>query len=296
MDHETPRHRPQLSSAGRAPTHAASAVDEFGSARDASIAGEFPLTIYVNRREIVTLMTLGTRPEALTLGYLRNQGLVRVLEDVLSIQVDWEVNAAAVRTRGDDTDWDARLARRTVTTGCGQGTVFGDLMSELDGIELARPRLKQSTIYALLANLSRANEVYKSAGAVHGCALCAGAEVLAFVEDVGRHNAVDAIAGLMWLDGVPGDDKIFYTTGRLTSEMVLKVAQMRIPVLLSRSGITLMGLELARRVGVTLIARAKGRHFLVFNGAGNIDYDAIPDVPPQARPAGPVRRNAAERA
>ncbi len=286
--------RPQLTSAGLDPTCAATVIDEYGTERAASIAAERPLTVYVDRRELVTLMTLGTRPEALVLGYLRNQGLVRDLDEIASVHVDWEVAAAAVRTRHGIAGWEEKLSKRTVTTGCGQGTVFGNLLAELDDLHLAQPRLRQSEIYALLRNLGRENEVYRSAGAVHGCALCRGTEILVFVEDVGRHNAVDAIAGLMWLDDIPGGDKIFYTTGRLTSEMSLKVAQMQVPVLLSRSGVTHMGLEIARKVGVTMIARAKGRHFLVFNGADNIEFDAVPDVPPEARPSGPVRRSAGE--
>ncbi|MBZ0171895.1 MAG: formate dehydrogenase accessory sulfurtransferase FdhD [Phycisphaerales bacterium] len=288
------RYRPEMTRAGLEPTYPASAVDEFGEAREARIAGELPLTIYVDRREIVTLMTLGTFPEALTLGYLKNQGLIDDIRNVVSVHVDWDVNAAAVRTRDGIGDWEEKLARRTVTTGCGQGTVYGDVMEQLGKVRLPRPRTAQSVIYSLLARLSRENEIYKSAGAVHGCALCLDDQVLTFIEDVGRHNAVDAIAGLMWLDGVDGGDKIFYTTGRLTSEMVIKVAQMGIPVLLSRSGITRMGLELARQVGVTMISRAKGRHFLVFNGADNIVFDAIPDVPAEARARGPLRRSASE--
>lgn len=269
-------HRPVLTRSGLPPTYAAEAVDETGAALPTHIAGEFPLTLYVDKREIVTLMTLGGQPELLTLGYLRNQRLVESIEDIVSVQVDWETGAVAVTTRLGTEDWDEKLARRTVTTGCGQGTVFGNIMEELDGIRLPRVRLAQSRIYRLLRNLNAYNEVYKSAGAVHGCALCRDEEILTFVEDVGRHNAVDAIAGRMWLEGDTGGDKIFYTTGRLTSEMVIKVAQMGIPALLSRSGITKMGLDLARQVGVTLIARAKGRHFLVFNGADLIEFDERP--------------------
>ena len=175
----------------------------------------------------------------------------------------------------------SRLDKRTVTTGCGQGTLFGDIMERLDQVELPERSFQQSEIYALLRNITAYNEVYKQAGAVHGCALCQGTEILHFVEDVGRHNAVDAIAGQMWLeDDLEGGDKSFYTTGRLTSEMVIKVAQMGIPLLLSRSGITRMGLEIGRRLGVTLIGRAKGKHFLVFSGAENIRLDAVPPQRP----------------
>lgn len=279
--------RPTLSKAGLAPTHAVSAVDEYGESYESFIAAERPLTLYVDKREIVTLMTLGGQPELLALGYLRNQGLVDDLSAIAAIQVDWDVEAAVVTTRAEGTLRSERLEKRTVTTGCGQGTVFGDIMEELDNLRLPSVRLRQSTIYGLLRTLSEHNEVYKQAGAVHGCALCRDENILVFVEDVGRHNAVDAIAGRMWLDDMSGADKIFYTTGRLTSEMVIKVAQMGIPVLLSRSGITQMGLDLARKVGVTLIARAKGQHFLVYNGAEGIEFDAKPT---RARPAKGRRR------
>ncbi|MGQ0656856.1 MAG: formate dehydrogenase accessory sulfurtransferase FdhD [Chromatiales bacterium] len=269
-----------MTRSGLAPTYAVTATDEFGEAQESAIAGEFPLTVYVDKRELVTLMTLGTFPEALTLGYLRNQALVSDLEEILAVQVDWDVQSVAVTTRSGIEGWEEKLARRTVTTGCGQGTIFGQIMEDLDQLQLPQTPIRQSTIYGLLRNLNEYNEVYKSAGAVHGCALCKDAEILIFIEDVGRHNAVDAIAGMMWLDGIGGEDKLFYTTGRLTSEMVIKVAQMRIPALLSRSGITKMGLELAQKVGVTMIARAKGRHFLVYNGETNILHDDKPSLRP----------------
>ena len=276
-------YRPEMTDNGLDNLHRVEAVDEQGESRELSIAGESPLTIYLNAREIVTLMTLGTRPELLTLGYLRNQGFIDDIRQIKAVQVDWEVEAVAVVTHGDTiADLDERLAHRTITTGCGQGTVFGNLMEEIEEARLPVQRLLQSDLYALLDNLRACNEVYKNAGAVHGCALCRGTEVLSFVEDVGRHNAVDALAGEMLLSGQTGADKIFYTTGRLTSEMVIKVAQMGIPTLLSRSGITRMGLELARKVGVTLIARSKGRHFLVFNGTEHIDYDQRPPVLPSS--------------
>ncbi len=243
------------------------------------IADERPLTIYLDSYEIVTLMTLGVAPELLSLGYLRNQGLINEISEIKAVQVDWEVNAAAVTTFAERDDWRERLGPRIVTTGCGQGTVYGDIMEQLDALHMQPPRLKQSTIYALLKNLNAYNDVYKSAGAVHGCALCQGAEVVSFIEDVGRHNAVDAIAGKMWLEDIHGEDKLFYTTGRLTSEMVIKVAQMGIPVLLSRSGVTQMGLKLARDLGVTMFSRTKGKHFLIFNGAENIEFDV--NLPPK---------------
>jgi len=202
--------------------------------------------------------------------------MVNDIEAIKAIQVDWEIDAVAITTHAGIDDLDAKLDRKTVTTGCGQGTVFGDLMEDIEKISLPRLALKQSSIYALLTTLNEYNEVYKNAGAVHGCALCSEHGIEQFIEDVGRHNAVDAIAGHMWLNDVDGADKLFYTTGRLTSEMVIKVALMGIPVLLSRSGITAMGLEIAQQVGVTLIARAKGRHFLVYHGGELIEYDDIP--------------------
>jgi FdhD protein len=266
-------YRPELSDAGLSPTSPADAVDEYGNIRELNVAVERPLTIYLDGFEIVTLMTLGTQPELLTLGYLRNQGLVSELSEIRSVQVDWEVNAVAVTTHSARNDWKERLGPRIVTTGCGQGTVFAGVMEELRKVRLPTPRLKQSQIYALLGNLNAYNEVYRSAGAVHGCALCQRDRVLVFIEDVGRHNAVDAIAGRMWMDAIDGGDKLFYTTGRLTSEMVIKVAQMGVPVLLSRSGLTRMGLELARELGVTLFSRAQGRHFLIYNGAENVELD-----------------------
>lgn len=234
------------------------------------IAGEHPLTIYVDKREILTIMTLGAAPEALVIGYLRNQRLISSIEEVVSVQVDWEVNACSVVTRNGLQNLDEKMAKRTKTTGCGEGTVFGDLMAEIDSVQLRDDvALKQETLFAMLNNVRIHESIYKQAGAVHGCALASikDGAILTFVEDVGRHNAVDAIAGWMWLEGVSGDDKIFYTTGRLTSEMVIKAAQMRIPVLVSRSGLTQMGYSIAEQVGITMIGRAVNKHYLLFTGA-----------------------------
>lgn len=266
-------YRPEMTNAGLQPTQAVNAIDEYQNIREVHIADERPLTIYLDRYEIVTLMTLGTHPELLTLGYLKNQGLIQNINEITSIQVDWEVNASVATTQAEDNSWVDKLGSRTVTTGCGQGTIFGDIMEQLEEVKLEPLHLKQSGIYALLKNLNAYNDVYKTAGAVHGCALCKGTEILTFKEDVGRHNAVDAIAGLMWLENISGSDKLFYTTGRLTSEMVIKVAQMGIPALLSRSGITQMGLKIAQDVGVTMFSRAKGKHFLIYNGAEHIEFD-----------------------
>jgi FdhD protein len=277
------RRLPELTDAGLKATADVIARNEFNEAVPGSIAVERALTIYLDKREIVTLMTLGNHPELLILGWLRNQRMVDDIEAIKAIQVDWEAEAVAITTRDGVADLDGKLGRKTVTTGCGQGTVFGDLMEDIDQIRLPRPTLKQSSIYALLQALNEYNEIYKNAGAVHGCALCSEAEgIEQFIEDVGRHNAVDAIAGYMWLNDLDGAGKLFYTTGRLTSEMVIKVALMGIPVLLSRSGITAMGLEIAQRVGVTLIARAKGRHFLVYHGGELIDYDDMPPARPRS--------------
>ena len=222
-------------------------------------------------------MTLGNHPELLILGWLRNQRMVDNIEDIKAIQVDWETESVAITTHCGVEGLDEKLSHKTVTTGCGQGTVFGDLMDDIDKVKMQQSSLRQSSIYDLLKALNEHNEVYKNAGAVHGCALCTGEHIEQFIEDVGRHNAVDAIAGHMWLKELQGNDKIFYTTGRLTSEMVIKVALMGIPVLLSRSGITRMGLEIAQKVGVTLIARAKGRHFLVYHAREFIEFDAMPE-------------------
>jgi FdhD protein len=266
----------QLTDAGLQASTSTTAIDEYGQERAGHIAAERALTIYLDKKEIVTLMTLGTQPELLVLGWLRNQRLLPDISHIKAIQVDWETESAVITTHNGVADLDVKLGRRTVTTGCGQGTVFGSLMDDIDKIKLPRVTTRQSTIYQLLKTLSEHNEVYKRAGAVHGCALCQDQNMIHFVEDVGRHNAVDAIAGQMWLNDTHGHDKLFYTTGRLTSEMVIKVAQMGIPVLLSRSGVTEMGRDLAEKIGVTLIARAKGRHFLIYHGADQIEFDAMP--------------------
>jgi FdhD protein len=272
-------YRPLLSDAARPSTFNVPAVDENGATRDTPIAGEHPLTLYVDKREILTLMTLGAAPEALAIGYLRNQRLLDRIEDIVSVQVDWDVNAVVINTRSGLKDLEAKLGKRTTTSGCGQGTVFGDLMEEIDSVRLPRNvTLTRSTLYALLDRVRVHETIYKQAGAVHGCALATNgdgaSEILYFVEDVGRHNAVDAIAGMMWLDRVDGGDKIFYTTGRLTSEMVIKAAQMGIPFLVSRSGLTQMGYEIAQKVGITMIGRATNKHFLLFTGGERFRAEA----------------------
>jgi FdhD protein len=268
-------YRPQLSHASASLTHEVTAVDERGRRSMLHIPAERPLTVYVDKRELVTLMTLGGAPEALTLGYLRNQRLVRALHDIVSIQVDWSVDAVAVVTRKGIAGIEERTAKKVVTTGCGQGSVFGGLMDEVDQIHLPpEARLTQSVVYRIVETIRTQQSVYKQAGSVHGCALFSNTgELLYFVEDVGRHNAVDAIAGLMWLDGISGADKVFYTTGRLTSEMVIKGAQMGIPFLLSRSGTTQMGHMVAEKVGMSLLARCTGRHFLLLSGEERLVFE-----------------------
>lgn len=265
-------YRPKMSQAGRAPTHAVTAVDEQGRVRDVHVAGELPMTLVVDEKEIVTLMTLGTHPEALALGFLRNQRLIESLEEIVSVEVDWSEEWVKVTTRDGKglADQEAKLGGRTVTTGCGQGTVFAHTLDELYAAKLPQVTVSRSTVPALLREINEHNEIYRNAGAVHGCALCVGAEVELFAEDVGRHNAADAISGMMWLDGIEGGDKLFFTTGRLTSEIVMKTAIMGIPAIISRSGVTQMGLELAQHLGMVMIARARGTNFLVYAGAERV--------------------------
>ncbi|AMR79554.1 formate dehydrogenase accessory sulfurtransferase FdhD [Cupriavidus nantongensis] len=271
--------RPELTQAAVPLIEEVEVVDEQGRVRAAWLPGERPLTVYLDKRELVTLMTLGGAPEHLVLGYLRNQRLVESIEDIAAVQVDWETESAAVTTRTGVDRIEERTARRVVTTGCGQGTVFGSLLDEVDSIRLpVGATLDQDTLYGIIDTIRLQQSVYKQAGSVHGCALFQGTELLMFVEDVGRHNAVDAIAGRMWLEGMTGSDKIFYTTGRLTSEMVIKGAQMGIPFLLSRSGVTQMGYQMARRVNLTLFARCTGKHFLLYTGRERFRHRQPEDV------------------
>ena len=274
--------KPTLSQEGLAPTHAVNAINQFNEIKEVHVAGESPLTLKVNDKELVTLMTLGTHPEQLSLGYLRNQRLLENISDIKSVNVNWDKELVEINTHAgkEITNWEEKLSKRTITSGCGQGTVFSCTLDKLYDARLPKVSLKQSKIYELLNEITTFNDIYKKAGAVHGCALCYETKILKFVEDVGRHNAADAISGWMWLEDVEGGDKIFYTTGRLTSEMVMKSALMGIPVLLSRSGVTHMGLELAKDLGIIMIARAKGRAFLVYNGSDQIVFDAPPKKPP----------------
>ena len=282
-----PRPLPRLTQAQASLTREVEVLDEFGQRRTMHIPNERPLTLYVDKREIVTLMTLGSAPELLVLGYLRNQQLVASLDDIESVTVDWDVGAAAVKTRRGGIDIEARTARRIVTTGCGQGTMFGSLMDQLDNVRLPPPagaRIRQSTLMALNEAMRKTDSVHRKAGSVHGCALFRGTEMLTFVEDVGRHNAIDTIAGWMWMNGDSslglGGDKVFYTTGRLTSEMVTKAAQLGVPIVISRNGVTQMGHELACKLGMALFGRASHRHFICYCGFERFDAEPEPARPP----------------
>lgn len=268
-------YRPEFSSTPVALTYDVNAIDETARTAPLAIPAERPLTVYVDQRELVTLMTLGAAPEALTLGYLRNQRLVQAIEEIVSIHVDWDKHAVFVSTRDGIANIEERTAKRVVTTGCGQGTMFGGLMDEVDTIVLPPDaRLKQSTLYKIVNTIRTQDSVYAKAGSVHGCGLfSAEGELQYFIEDVGRHNAVDSIAGIMWLENISGADKVFYTTGRLTSEMVIKGAQMGMPFLISRSGTTQMGHLVAEKVNMTLLARCTGKHFLLVTGKERMVYE-----------------------
>jgi FdhD protein len=268
----------QMSSASVPLVHEVEILDEAGRKKLTHIPGERSLTIYLDKREVVTLMTLGSAPEALVLGYLRNQRLVQSPDDIESIQVDWETDSAAVKTRRSTVDIDALTSKRVVTTGCGQGTMFGGLMEEISEIALPEgPKLSQEAIVTLIDAIRVHDSIYKQSGSVHACAVFErdgddGVKLLHFIEDVGRHNAVDSISGLMWLANKPGKDLIFFTTGRLTSEMVIKGAQMGVPFLLTRSGVTLMGLELARKTNLTILSRCSGKHFEIYNAPQRVIF------------------------
>ena len=272
----------QMSNASVPVVHEVQILDEAGRTKRTFVPGERPLTIYLDKREVVTLMTLGSAPEALVLGYLRNQRLVESPDDIESIQVDWETDSAAVKTRRSTVDIDALTSKRVVTTGCGQGTMFGGLMEEMAEIRLPEgPLLSQEAIVSLIDAIRVQDTIYKKSGSVHACAVFErdgqhGVRLLHLIEDVGRHNAVDSISGLMWLENRSGSDLIFFTTGRLTSEMVIKGAQMGIPFLLTRSGVTLMGLELARKTNLTILSRCSGKHFEIYNASKRVVFTQNP--------------------
>jgi FdhD protein len=254
-------------------------IDQHGERRAIDIPSERPLTVYVDKQELVTLMTLGAAPELLVLGYLLNQSLIVQPGEVESIDVDWEVSAAAVKTRAGHVDWQEKTARRVVTTGCGQGTVFGDAMEQVSAVRLPTPqsaRITQATLLRILELMRSRNSIHRQAGSVHGCALFDKTRMLAFAEDVGRHNAIDTLAGWMAIHGVGGNDKVFFTTGRLTSEMVMKSAHMGIPIVVSRNGVTAMGHALATQLGMTLFGRAANRHFICYSGFERFDAEPVP--------------------
>ncbi|MEZ5818132.1 MAG: formate dehydrogenase accessory sulfurtransferase FdhD [Hyphomicrobiaceae bacterium] len=249
-------------------------IDHEGNAVHTDVVAERPLTLFLNAREIVTMMTIGDHPELLAVGYLFNQGMLKQEDEITSVEYDDDIATVVVRT-AVETNYEEKLKKRVQTSGCAQGTVFGDLMQEIEGIELSKSaRMRTSWLYTLTHKINTTPSLYLKAGAIHGSVLCEEDRPLLYMEDVGRHNAVDKVAGYMLLNRIPPDNKIFYTTGRLTSEMVLKTVKMRIPVLVSRSGFTAWGVELARQTGLTLIGRARGRRFVALAGAERIDFDA----------------------
>ena len=274
--------KPRITQSHESLTRMVQVCNEFGERSETAIPAERALVIYLDKKELVTLMTLGAEPEHLVLGFLRNQRLIESVDQIESITVDWtigegetgEPGVAAVKTRPGAVLAPARSAERVVTTGCGQGSVFGDLMAHIDDIVLPEARITQSQLYGLVNAIRLQETTYKSSGSVHGCALFQGDKMLKFVEDVGRHNAVDTIAGWMWMHDITGQDKVFYTTGRLTSEMVIKSAQMGIPVVVSRSGITQMGLDVAKRLGLCTIGRATNKRFLCFSASERLVWRA----------------------
>ena len=251
-------------------------IDQNGAPVEARVVTERPLTLYLNAQEIVTMMTIGDHPDLLAVGYLRNQNMLRPDDRLTGVDYDDELGVVVVRTERE-TDYEDKLKKKVRTSGCAQGTVFGDMMAGFEEIALSREaELRTSWLYALTKAINLTPSLYLAAGAIHGSVLCEGDRPLVYMEDVGRHNAVDKIAGWMWLNGAPPHDKIFYTTGRLTSEMVIKTVMMQIPILISRSGFTAWGVELARQAGLTLIGRARGRRFVALSGAERIVFDADP--------------------
>jgi FdhD protein len=255
-------------------TRPVSGIDHEGKPASAAVVHERPLTLFLNGQEIVTMMTIGDHPDYLALGYLLNQNMLRPDDEVTAIEHDEELEVVVVRT-ARATNYEAKLKKKVRTSGCAQGTVFGDLMETFEAVRLPPDAvLRTSWLYALTKAINTCPSLYLEAGAIHGCALCEGPEVLLYMEDVGRHNAVDKIAGYMFRHALSPAGKLFYTTGRLTSEMVIKTVQMGIPILVSRSGFTAWGVDLARQAGLTLIGRARGRRFLALSGAERIVFDA----------------------
>ena len=273
-------------------TRRVSGIDQDGAPVDTAVVVERPLTLYLNGQEIVTMMTIGDHPDCLAVGYLINQNMLRLDDEITAIDHDDDIETIVVRTRRR-TDFEDKLKKKTLTSGCAQGTAFGDLMERFDTVQLPRDAvLKTSWLYALSKKINTAPSLYLAAGAIHGCVLCEEDRPLIYMEDVGRHNAIDKIAGYMALHSVSPRGKIFYTTGRLTSEMVIKTVQMGIPILVSRSGFTAWGVDLARKAGLTLIGRAKGRRFVALAGAERIVFDVDPATM-QNDPAASRRKSAA---
>ena len=266
-------------------------VDETGQPKSISVIEERPLTIYLNSQEIVTAMTIGDHPEHLALGFLLNQGMLKATDQVTGIDYDEELEVAVVRTAGT-TDVEDKLEKKTRTSGCAVGTVFGDMMAGLEGLALPDTPVHTSTFYDLSYQINHTPSLYMETGAIHGTALCQGRQILAYMEDVGRHNAVDKIAGWMYINGITAADKVLYTTGRLTSEMVIKTSLMGIPTLISRSGFTAWGVDIARQVGLTLIGRMRGKKFTCLSGQHRLVFDQdLSQVPDEDKK---MRRKGAE--
>jgi len=266
-------------------------VDETGQPKSISVIEERPLTIYLNSQEIVTAMTIGDHPEYLALGFLLNQGMLKATDQVTGIDYDEELEVAVVRTAGT-TDVEDKLEKKTRTSGCAVGTVFGDMMAGLEGLALPDTPVHTSTFYDLSYQINHTPSLYMETGAIHGTALCQGRNILAYMEDVGRHNAVDKIAGWMYINGITAADKVLYTTGRLTSEMVIKTSLMGIPTLISRSGFTAWGVDIARQVGLTLIGRMRGKKFTCLSGEHRLVFDQdLSQVPDEDKK---MRRKGAE--
>ncbi|MCB9946473.1 MAG: formate dehydrogenase accessory sulfurtransferase FdhD [Rhodospirillaceae bacterium] len=256
-------------------------IDHEGRTVETAVVMERPLTLFLNGQEIVTMMTIGDHPDYLAVGYLLNQNMLRPDDEITGIDHDEELEVVVVRTRRE-TNYEEKLKKKVRTSGCAQGTVFGDVMEAFSTVRLSdRAVLHTSWLYQLTRKINTAPSLYLKSGAIHGCVLCREDKPLIYMEDVGRHNAVDKIAGFMMLNGIPAEDKIFYTTGRLTSEMVIKTVQMRVPILISRSGFTAWGVDLARQAGLTLIGRAKGKRFVALSGAERIVFDADVSAVPE---------------
>jgi FdhD protein len=278
-------------------TRAVSGVDQDGQPVETRVVVERPLTLFLNGQEIVTMMTIGDHPEYLGVGYLINQNMLRVDDEITAVEYDDDIETVVVRTKRK-TNFEEKLKKKTLTSGCAQGTVFGDLMEKFDEVRLPQDAvLRTSWLYSLTKKINTAPSLYLTAGAIHGCVLCEADRPLIYMEDVGRHNAIDKIAGYMAINGVSARGKIFYTTGRLTSEMVIKTVQMGIPILISRSGFTAWGVQLARKAGLTLIGRARGKRFIALSGEDRIQFDAdasaVEDEPNSAMRKGAMGRKTA---